>query len=188
VSNEDDMPFDPDRFIDDCCTAMADAEPQRAAREVLTRAVSEPRDVLAALGAPERPGIRSLYRADDLTIISGVFPANVIVPPHEHRMWAVIGIVSGREDNVFWRRVRDEDDSHIEAAGAQSLCEKDVTPLGRDIVHSVINPLPRLSMAIHIYGGDFFGVERSEWDPETLSERPYDLAGMMALLSGDGAR
>ena len=57
------MPFDPDRFIDDCCTATADAEPQRAVREVLTRAVSEPRDVLAALGAPERPGIRSLYRA-----------------------------------------------------------------------------------------------------------------------------
>jgi predicted metal-dependent enzyme (double-stranded beta helix superfamily) len=47
--------------------------------------------------------------------------------------------------------------------------------LGKDIVHSVTNPLPRLTGAIHIYGGDFFAAERSEWDPETLDERPYDL-------------
>jgi hypothetical protein len=30
--------------------------------------------------------------------------------------------------------------------------------------------------AIHIYGGDFFGTPRSDWDPETLEERPYDIA------------
>ena len=28
----------------------------------------------------------------------------------------------------------------------------------------------RLTGAIHIYGGDFFAAERSEWDPETLKE------------------
>src|SRR4029453_5890234 len=28
--------------------------------------------------------------------------------------------------------------------------------------------------AIHIYGGDFFGTPRSEWDRETLQEQPYD--------------
>jgi len=29
--------------------------------------------------------------------------------------------------------------------------------------------------AIHINGGDFFGTPRSDWDPETLEERPYDV-------------
>ncbi len=29
--------------------------------------------------------------------------------------------------------------------------------------------------AIRIYGGDFFGTPRSEWDAETLVERPLDL-------------
>ena len=29
--------------------------------------------------------------------------------------------------------------------------------------------------AIHIYGGDFFAVPRSEFDAETLEERPYDV-------------
>jgi len=28
---------------------------------------------------------------------------------------------------------------------------------------------------IHIYGGDVFGTPRSEWDPETREERPFDI-------------
>jgi hypothetical protein len=39
----------------------------------------------------------------------------------------------------------------------------------------VTNPIPRLTGAIHIYGGDFFAPGRSEWDAETLRERPFDL-------------
>jgi hypothetical protein len=32
--------------------------------------------------------------------------------------------------------------------------------------------------AIHIYGGDFFAVPRSEWDSETLRERPMDIGAL----------
>src|SRR5205823_10303914 len=46
--------------------------------------------------------------------------------------------------------------------------------LGEDIIHSVTNPIGRLTGAIHIYGGDFFGVQRSEWDAETFLERACD--------------
>jgi len=38
------------------------------------------------------------------------------------------------------------------------------------------DPLRVFTGAIHIYGGDFFGMPRSEWDPETLEERPWDVA------------
>ena len=58
---------------------------------------------------------------------------------------------------------------------AKALREKDAEPLGRDIIHSVTNPIPRLTGAIHVYGGDFFNPPpRSEWDPETLLEGPFD--------------
>jgi predicted metal-dependent enzyme (double-stranded beta helix superfamily) len=30
------------------------------------------------------------------------------IMPHDHRMWAVIGVYTGREDNIFWRRVAGE--------------------------------------------------------------------------------
>ena len=54
--------------------------------------------------------------------------------------------------------------------------------MGRDIIHSVTNPLSRLTGAIHVYGGDFFAVERSEWDPETLLEQRYDVDKNMRLF------
>jgi predicted metal-dependent enzyme (double-stranded beta helix superfamily) len=91
--------------------------------------------------------------------------------PHNHNMWAVIGVYTGREDNIFWRRNGDV----IEAAGANALCVKDAEPLGKDIIHSVTNPIQKLTGAIHIYGGDFFNESRSEWDPEELTERRYDM-------------
>jgi predicted metal-dependent enzyme (double-stranded beta helix superfamily) len=90
-------------------------------------------------------------------------------------MWAVIGIYTGREDNIFWRRVRGDPTGRVEAAGAKALCEGDAEPLGRDIIHSVTNPVSRYTGAIHVYGGDFFGPGRSEWDPETLREQSYDI-------------
>jgi hypothetical protein len=63
-----------------------------------------------------------------------------------------------------------------EAAGAKSLRIGDAAPLGRDIIHTVTNPLGRISSALRIYGGDFFAAPRSEWDPETLREQPFDMA------------
>jgi predicted metal-dependent enzyme (double-stranded beta helix superfamily) len=42
------------------------------------------------------------------------------------------------------------------------------------VIHSVVNPLPRLTGALHVYGGDFFAMHRSEWDSETLREERFD--------------
>jgi predicted metal-dependent enzyme (double-stranded beta helix superfamily) len=35
--------------------------------------------------------------------------------------------------------------------------------------------LGRHTGAIHVYGGDFVGTPRSQWDAESLDEQPYDL-------------
>jgi predicted metal-dependent enzyme (double-stranded beta helix superfamily) len=69
---------------------------------------------------------------------------------------------------------RKETPDKIEAVGAKALCETDAEPLGADIIHSVINPINKLTGAIHIYGGDFFATERSEWDSMTLLEHRSD--------------
>lgn len=53
-------------------------------------------------------------------------------------------------------------------------CEKDAQPLGLEIIHSVTNPVLRLTGAIHVYGSYFFAVPRSEWDAETLLKRPCE--------------
>ena len=136
---------------------------------MVARAVSDPNGVIKRLGEPQRAEIQKLYQSPDLTILNVIWAPSMTMVPHNHQMWAVIGVYSGREDNIFWRRVAGVPNT-VEAAGAQSLGAKDAQPLGKDIIHSVLNPTLRFTGGIHVYGGDFFGVERSEWDPETLFE------------------
>jgi hypothetical protein len=45
-----------------------------------------------------------------------------------------------------------------------------------DVIHSVNNPLDRITAALHVYGGDLLAAPRSMWDSETLMEGPIDLA------------
>ncbi|MDX1431213.1 MAG: hypothetical protein R3286_02070 [Gammaproteobacteria bacterium] len=174
--------LDLERFIEDCRAARAEDRSHKPVREVMARAFSNPRAVLGAVGEPERAGVSKLYHSDDLTIINVVWGPHMTLMPHDHRMWAIIGIYTGREDNIFWRRLADDAEGRIEAAGAKAMCEGDVTPLGRDIVHSVTNPVRRLTGAIHVYGGDFFETPRSEWDPESLIEQAYDIEKNMRLF------
>jgi len=164
--------FDVDRFVEEA--RKANAEGQGAVSEILARAVSEPGRVLAGLGEPAEAGLGVLYRGEDLTILNVIWAPLMVLLPHNHRMWASIGIYTGREDNIVWKA----EGSVIEAKSAASLSEKEVFPLGKDGIHSVVNPIPRLTGAIHIYGGDFFAPGRSEWDPETLKERPFDVEGL----------
>jgi predicted metal-dependent enzyme (double-stranded beta helix superfamily) len=166
--------LDLDRFFADCQDVAAQDASHKGVLEVVARAVSEPGAVLAAVGEPQRAGLNILYRSPSLTILNVVWGPGMTIMPHDHRMWAVIGIYAGREDNIFWRRLPPDGTRAIEAAGARSLSRGDCTPLGPDIIHSVTNPIPRLTGAIHVYGGDLLERERSEWDPETLHEQPYD--------------
>jgi len=163
--------FDPDRFVSDCRAALKEQAPEQAVREVVARAISHPEAVLRALGEPSRGEMTPLHRSEDLTILNVIWAPWMTLLPHDHLMWAVIGIYTGREDNIFWRRLPEGRTSKVEASGARALSVKETQLLGRDVIHSVTNPLSRLTGAIHVYGGDYFAVQRSEWDAETLLEQ-----------------
>jgi predicted metal-dependent enzyme (double-stranded beta helix superfamily) len=130
--------------------------------------------VLKRLGEPKRAVLQKLYHSPDLTVLNVIWAPHMTIAPHNHQMWAVIGMYTGREDNIFWRRIPGDPAGKVEAAGARSLSIRDAEPLGHNIIHSVTNPIPRLTGAIHVYGGDFFAAERSEWDSESLLEGRFD--------------
>jgi len=163
--------FDLDRFVADCRAALAE-QGSAAIQEVLARAVSDAGTITAALGEPAGPHSACLFHAPDLTILNIAWGPHQWTLPHNHNLRAIIGMYGGREDNIFWRRLPEA--GRIEAAGAKSLCPRDVTVLGKDIIHSVTNPIDKLSCAIHVYDGDFFAPGRSMWDSESLAEAPYD--------------
>lgn len=111
--------------------------------------MSDPAAVLKGLGEPRHAGLHKLHQSNELTILNVVWAPMMTIGPHNHRMWAAIGIYTGREENTFWRRVPGGVGT-VEVAAAKSLFEKDAAPLGRDIIHSVTNPIPRLTGAIHV--------------------------------------
>jgi predicted metal-dependent enzyme (double-stranded beta helix superfamily) len=159
-----------ERFVDECVTANNDSDPQAAVTEVLARAVSNSNAVLAVLGEPSEAGIKIIHRSETLTIFNATWTPQMNLMPHNHLMWASIGIYTGREDNIMWRR----SDKHIEAFGVEALFAGNAAALPVDAIHSVTNPLLRFTGGIHIYGGDFFDTTRSQWNPETLDEEPSD--------------
>ncbi len=156
--------FELDQFVADCRAARAADRSSKTICEVVRRAVAEPAALLKALGEPDSATIRELYRSPDLSILNVVWAPRMMIMPHNHHMWAIIGVYGGREDNIFWRRIAESGDGQLEAAGARSLAVKDAQPLGEDIIHSVTNPTSKFTSAIHVYGGDFFAAHRSEWD------------------------
>ena len=174
--------FDPDQFIADLRATLTDRSRQ-ATREVVARAVADP-TLLRVLGEPTRAGSTVLHHSPELTVLNLAWGPRQMTMPHDHRLWAVIGMYGGREDNMFWRRTAPGTNHHgIELAGGQALGPGDVAVLGRDIIHSVVNPIGRVSAAIHVYGGDFFAAQRSQWDPDTLVEQPFDLRAAGAAFS-----
>jgi len=178
------MRFDRDRFVADCVAAAREADAQAAVREVLARAVSAPDSVLDGIGPPREAGHDVLHRSPTLTIFAAQWAPRMSLPAHEHRMWALIGIYTGREDNIFWRR----GGRGVTAHAANVLFAGDVAALPADAVHSVTNPLPRFTGGLHIYGGDFFATPRSQWNAETLAEEPSDGATIRALFERENER
>ena len=171
-----------EQFIADCAAAVGDSAPIKAVRETVARAVENPAALQKILGTPERGEVNRIHVSDELTILNVIWAPGMTIKPHNHNMWAVIGVYGGREDNIFWRRIKDDPAGCIEAAGAKSIGQSEVRPLGDDIIHSVTNPTSKLTGAIHVYGGDFFEMHRSEWEPESLAERPYDIDANMKLF------
>lgn len=180
------MAFELERFVEQCRAAVARGEGEKGVRELVTEAMSDRTALTQGLGEPEHAGLQTVHRSADLTVLNFAWAPWQCFKPHNHQMWSVVGLISGREDNLFWRRTP----KSIEAAGARSLGAGDVTILGPDIIHSVTNPIGRFTHAIHIYGGDFFAPPepRSEWDPETLWERPWNMEDTKRLYAEAEAR
>jgi predicted metal-dependent enzyme (double-stranded beta helix superfamily) len=158
--------FDVDTLVDDLRAAAREPGPLLAVREVLDAAMAQ-RDAVATALPATRAELLPLYRSDEVTVLKVVWAPGMWLQPHDHRMWAAIGVYTGREDNTYYRRTGDAHE-RIDVSGGLELQEGEVSLMGDDVIHSVANPLTVCTGAIHVYGGDFFRRDRSDWDPDTL--------------------
>jgi len=174
--------FSVDDLINDSQACLTESSPTGAIRELLDRLCSRPEELAAAL-PPDRSEVDVLHSSPDLTILKVVWGPGMVFRPHNHLMWAAIGIYTGGEDNTFYRR----DAGGLTESGGRSLRPKDVCLLGDSTIHAVANPTRQHAGAIHIYGGDLIGTPRSEWTTDTFEERPYDVDLMHATFAAANA-
>ena len=162
-----------EEFIAQCSAAVREDRGPSAAKDVVERAVRD-RRLIDEL--PLEAGVNVLHGADDLTILHVVMaerPAGAGNPiPHNHRMWALIGVLHGREENEFFRR----SGRTIEPSGSgRVIVEGEVLMMGAETIHSVKNPSSeRLSSALHVYGGSLLAAEKSMWCEPERTEEPFD--------------
>jgi predicted metal-dependent enzyme (double-stranded beta helix superfamily) len=173
-----------DDIIARCQAALDEHTPALAVRDVVDEFVANPARLAESLGPVESGGITSLHNSADLTILHVAWSPGMTLYPHDHRMWAVIGMYGGQEDNAFFRRVP----GGLEAVGGRELQAGEILVLGDSAIHSVANSRRDFAVALHVYGGDFFSVERSEWDVDTGEERPYDFERTRQLFEDANSR
>ncbi len=105
-----------------------------------------------------------------MTVQAIIWPTGIVIPPHDHRMWAVVGVVHGQEDNALYARAGHK----LRLVRRVSVEEAEVLVLDEDSVHAVGNPCSRPTLGLHVYGGDIVGASRSTWDSAGCNERPFD--------------
>ena len=160
-------------FVARCASAVIADPLSDATKEVVEQAVRD-RRLTEELSLD--PGVRLLHNSEDLTILHVVMPERPVGAgdpiPHNHLMWAIIGVTHGSEQNEFFQR----SEHTIEPLGGRVVTEGEVIVMNDATIHSVKNPSTgRLSSALHVYGGDLIGAAKAMWCDPDLSERPFDM-------------
>ncbi len=163
-----------EEFVAQCSAAVMEDRGAVATKEVVERAV---RDKRLIEELPREAGVNVVHGAEDLTILHVVMaerPVGAGKPiPHNHRMWALIGVMYGSEENEFFGRSAHS----IEPSGSgRMIAEGEVLMMGDDTIHSVKNPSSeRLSSSLHVYGGNLIAAEKTMWCEPDWTEEPFDL-------------
>ena len=100
-------PVDQDEVVAKLVRANQEHTPVLAVRDVLDDLVRKPATLGTAFPGIDRGGITPLHHTPELTILHVAWTPGMRLYPHEHNMWAAIGLYEGQEDNAFFRRTPD---------------------------------------------------------------------------------
>ena len=147
-------------LIDACREAARGDQPARDVAE-LVGAFLHQAHLSRLLGDGDRSTYEALYRGEDMLVLHGVVPPTPApVAPHDHRMWAVIGVYQGLEHNELFTRA---EGGGLQTVERFTVAAGEVRTLDPSTIHAVQARGDRYLGAIHVYGGDLFGTPRSTW-------------------------
>jgi predicted metal-dependent enzyme (double-stranded beta helix superfamily) len=164
-------------LVEGCRDAATTHDPVYGVMDVLGAFLHQPH-LEVQLGRADRSTYEVLYRGRDLLVLHGVVPPTPRpVDPHDHRMWAVIGVYHGQEDDQLFART---DDATLQPTERFSIRAGEIRPLDASTIHSIQAAGGRYLGAVHVYGGDLFGTPRSVWRDGV--EQPHDESALPAFF------
>jgi predicted metal-dependent enzyme (double-stranded beta helix superfamily) len=156
-------------------TRLADTTPpgapmMEAARPLLAKLIAVD-DWLPESAAVPHPQYYRQYLlhcdpAERFSLVSFVWGPGQRTPIHDHEVWGLIGMLRGAEVSTpFSRGARGE----LVAGEPTRLAPGDIDAVAPEIgdIHQVVNAFEdRVSISIHLYGGNIGAVRRHVFDPE----------------------
>ncbi|MCA8941244.1 MAG: hypothetical protein KDB80_01685 [Planctomycetes bacterium] len=152
--------------------ALDTPDPQAGVAAIMLEAVKDPAITDAISQRKKFANLQDLaiHRTDRLTLLAGSMPPGFRAAPHNHNLWSVVGVCAGQEDNQYFER----DGDGLRPIGEASVVAPGVLPNPADVIHAICNPLDAPLVVLHAYAGDLFATPRSNWDPDTHEEIPFD--------------
>ena len=153
--------FSVESFVQSVRYAATLENPENAIREVLLETIKTPEAIFAATSGEDEDEI--LYFEDDsVSIWRCRFQPKILMLPHEHCLKVLIGVYSGGEKSILYRRTEEG----LKEAGTVTAHAGEVITLGKAAIHAVTTHDDRPSDAIHVYLGPLMKLERDlfDWD------------------------
>jgi len=110
--------------------------------------------------------------AQRFSIVSFVWGPGQATPIHDHRVWGLVGVLRGAE--LVQGFARDAEGALRATADPHILSAGQVEPIAPSLgdIHRVANAHDdRVSISIHVYGGDIGTIERATYAPDGSSKR-----------------
>ncbi len=96
------MSFSLTRFVQSARSAAADTRPVTAVKTLMSKTFADPQGIAKAVGS-FIPEDEILYEDDEVSVYRVRFAPHELVPPHNHRMHAFLGVYKGSEVNLLYR-------------------------------------------------------------------------------------
>ena len=153
--------------VDDLVAAVQAAsgadDPVASVQEIVASTIADGPAIDAVLGTELKGDNDTLFSSEALTVQRIIWIPGLASVPHEHRMWAVVGVYAGEELNRMYER---SPDGGLTELRTRAVPEHDVFVLDVDAIHSVENRGGQWTAALHVYGGDILHAERNAWGPD----------------------
>lgn len=157
------MTFSFDQFVIEARAAAASDKPTLSIRTLMQKALETPEALVADNPLEDNADEVMLFEDDTISVWVCRFDPYTVVPPHEHKMNAFIGVFKGREKNHFFKN----DADGLKYKSTQIIDAGQMTSIGTDGLHAVVAEGEEDCYSLHVYTGPLSKIKRSLFDWDT---------------------